>query len=82
MLMPDKHISFSESLLGFGSYLLRTLQDSPQSLDALWSTYRGDLEAGRYSARQSFDTFLLAVVFLYSIGAIEELEEGVLGPCA
>ncbi len=81
MLMPNKHISFSESLLGFGSYVLRELRDSPKSIDAIWSTYRSDLEAGRYSARQSFDSFLLTIVFLYSVGAVEEVEEGVIGLC-
>ena len=81
MLMPDKHISFSESLLGFGSYLLRELQDSPKSVDTLWSVYHSDLESGRYSARQSFDTYLLTIMFLYSVGVIEEVEEGVLGLC-
>ena len=81
MLMPNKHISFSESLLGFGSYLLKELQDSPKSVDALWSRYRSDLESGRYSSRQSFDAYLLTIVFLYSVGAVEEVEEGVLGLC-
>ena len=82
MLMPDKHISFSESLLGFGSYILNELHESPKSVDMLWSIYREDFEAGRYSARISFDGFLLTIVFLYTVGAVEEVEEGVLGQCA
>jgi hypothetical protein len=81
MLMPNKHISFSESLLGFGSYILRELSDSPKSLDSLWSNYRSDVEAGRYSAKISFDGFLLTVVFLYSVGTVEEVREGVIGLC-
>jgi hypothetical protein len=82
MLMPDKHISFSGSLLGLGSYILKGLQDSPKSLDVLWSIYCDDLKAGRYSARISFDGFLLAIIFLYAVGAVEEVDEGVLALCA
>ncbi len=81
MLMPNKHISFSESLLGFGSYLLQELKDSPKSVDALWALYRSDLELERYSVKHSFDTFLLTVVFLYSIGVVKETEEGVIELC-
>ncbi len=81
MLMPNKHISFSESLLGFGSYILNELGDGPRSLDGLWSTYRCALDTGRYSARLSFDAFLLTIVFLYSIGVVEEREEGIIGRC-
>ncbi len=81
MLMPDKHITFSKSILGFGSYLLTNLS-SPKSVDALWRKYQKDFEADLYPARFSFDNFLLTVVFLFSIGAVYESEEGVLSRCA
>jgi hypothetical protein len=80
MLMPNKHISFSESLLGFGSYVIGKLGGSPKSVDFLWSTYQSDVEASRYAAKLSFDALLLTIVFLYSVGVVEE-KEGALGLC-
>ena len=43
MIMPAKHINFSESLLGFGSYILQTLNE-PKSTDELWQKYQKDLQ--------------------------------------
>lgn len=80
MLMPDKHIAFSESLLGVGSYVLKELSLRPKSLDALWAAYRKD-DTGLYSIKISFDSFLLAIGFLYSVGVVSEVQEGFIGLC-
>ena len=39
MLMPDKHVKFSESLIGLGSFVLESL-DEPMSIDALWKSFK------------------------------------------
>ncbi len=71
MIMPTKHINFSESLLGFGSYILNNI-DTPKSIDDLWKKYKLDLENKLYFAKHSFDNFVLTVVFLYAINALTE----------
>lgn len=71
MIMPTKHINFSESLLGFGSYILSNI-DTPKSIDDLWKKYKSDLENKLYFAKHSFDNFVLTVVFLYAINALTE----------
>lgn len=76
MIMPTKHTHFSESLLGFGAYLLNKI-DSIKTIDSLWNEYQNDYSKRQYSAKHSFDNLLLALVFLYSIGVIEEKEGGV-----
>lgn len=76
MIMPTKHTYFSESLLGFGAYLLNKI-DSIKTIDSLWNEYQNDYARRQYSAKHSFDNLLLALVFLYSIGVIEEKEGGV-----
>ena len=68
--MPTKHINFSQSLLGLGSNILQNLA-VPNEIDGLWRMYQEDLETGRYPAKHSFDNFVLTIVFLYGIGAIE-----------
>jgi hypothetical protein len=79
MIIPTKHTNFSESLLGFGSYIL-TLLESPESIDSLWNQYQKDFNKKLYYAKHSFDNLLLTIVFLHSIGAVKE-QEGVVIKC-
>jgi len=76
MIIPTKHTHFSESLLGFGAYLLEKI-DSIKTIDSLWNEYQNDLSKGRFPAKHSFDNLLLTFVFLHSIGAVEEKDGGV-----
>lgn len=77
MIIPTKHTHFSESLLGFGAYLLGKI-DSIKTIDSLWNEYQNDLSKNRFSAKHSFDNLLLTLVFLHSIGVVEEKDGGVL----
>jgi hypothetical protein len=80
MILPTKHTNFSESLLGFGGYILKLLEN-PGSLDDLWKRYQQDFEKEAIFAKHSFDNLILAIVFLFSIGAVEE-RDGLLFKCA
>lgn len=73
MLLPDKHITFAESLLGFGSYLLTKLS-GPMTADQLWRNY--EREAHNYPAYQTFDNMVLALNVLYAINALHINEYG------
>ncbi|MEK6455817.1 ABC-three component system middle component 6 [Caldifermentibacillus hisashii] len=77
MIMPTKHTHFSESLLGFGGYILKKI-DSKKTVDSLWNEYQKDLSKKKYPAKHTFDNFLLTLVFLHSIGVIEEEGGGVI----
>ncbi len=79
MIMPTKHSNFSESLLGFGSYVLTQLE-FPESIDDLWKKYQTDYKNKVYFAKQSFDNLLLTIVFLHSIGAVDE-QDGAIIKC-
>ena len=79
MIIPTKHTNFSESLLGFGSYILTRLE-TPESIDDIWKQYLVDYKNKVYFARHSFDNLLLTIVFLYSIGAVNE-QNGVIIKC-
>ena len=79
MIIPTKHTNFSKSLLGFGSYVLTQLESS-KSIDDLWIQYQSDFKHKIYFAKQSFDNLLLTLVFLFSIGAINE-QNGVIIKC-
>jgi len=80
VILPSKHISFSESLLGYGSYLLSKIGKG-KSVDELYQETLKDHQRGVYPSKQSFDTLILTLVFLYSIGVIEE-RDGMVELCA
>ncbi len=77
--MPSKHINFSQSLLGFGSYLLLKL-DKPMTVDELWNDYQIDFQKEIYIAKHSFDNLVLTSIFLFGINAIK-FDNGLLIKC-
>jgi len=77
--MPSKHINFSQSLLGFGSYLLSKL-GNPKSIDDLWREYQKDIKSELYSSEHSFDNLILSLIFLYGINTIYE-QNGIIYKC-
>lgn len=79
MIMPSKHINFSQSLLGFGSYLLSKL-DKPTSIDDIWKIYQIDLSKDYYEAKHSFDNLIMTFILLYGINAIES-KNGLIYKC-
>jgi hypothetical protein len=79
MIMPSKHINFSQSLLGFGSYLLQKLE-APKTIDDLWNEYLYDYNNEMFTAYQTFDNLILTLIFLYSINTIEE-KNGIIKKC-
>lgn len=79
MISPTKHTNFSESLLGLGSYVIKTIQ-SPKSIDEIWMQYQNDYLKGDYLSNHSFDNLLLTLTFLHSLGVVEE-QEGVIVLC-
>jgi len=79
MILPTKHIHFSQSLLGFGAYILSQL-NSPKSIDDLWDMYLNDYAQQVYLSKQSFDNLVMTLIFLYGIGSITE-KEGVISKC-
>lgn len=80
MVFPHKHVRLSESLLGLGSFVLETL-DAPKTIDTVWKDYSEVNDTARFPAYHTFEHVVLTVVFLYSIGAIEEDELGKLSRC-
>lgn len=76
MILPKKQLSISESLFGFGAFLLNKL-NSPTSIDDLWQYYKDSYVNKKYIVKFSFDQFIATLDYLYMIGAIIENEKGV-----
>ena len=70
MILPSKHVSQDQSLLGIGALLLEEL-DQPQTVTSLWERAREEAAVG------SFERFVLGLDMLYIIGAVG-LENGLI----
>ncbi|MCF8243648.1 MAG: hypothetical protein K9J37_04540 [Saprospiraceae bacterium] len=77
--MPAKHIRYSESLLGLGGFLLSMLKE-PATLDELWMKFE-KINNRKLPAYHSFDNVLLALDFLFLIGALNIADTGELHLC-
>ncbi|NLP13173.1 MAG: hypothetical protein GX383_01525 [Clostridium sp.] len=77
MIIPTKHTNFSQSLIGFGSYILSKLEKN-KSVDELWNEYLDDYENKRYPAKHNFDNLILTLLFLYTLGILEERDGSVI----
>lgn len=77
MILPKKQLSLNESLFGFGAFLLQQL-DTPTTVDDLWEYYKDSYANKKYLIKFTFDQFIMALDYLYIIGAIKQDERGML----
>lgn len=64
MILPTKHITVRDSLIGVGALLLRNLE-KPLTVSTLWERVKEMPEVS------TFERFTLAADLLFMIGAIE-----------
>jgi len=70
MILPTKHVTPAQSLLGVASLVLERL-DRPRTVNQLWEETRTDGAIG------TFDRFVIAMDLLFIMGAVE-LDNGTL----
>ena len=64
MILPTKHISQDEALIGVGATLLESI-DRPVTVSGLWEKVREERNVG------TFERFALAANLLFLMGAID-----------
>ena len=78
-LLPGKHVRTSESLLGLGALALSSLATEPKNLDALWADLKELAPVKRrVHGSITLDGVVLAVDFLFVVGAVRLNHEGLL----
>lgn len=77
MILPRKQLSISESYFGFGGFLLQKLS-TPISIEELWECYKDAYSERKYPIKFSFDQYVMALDYLFIIGAIKKDERGLL----
>jgi hypothetical protein len=73
MILPTKHISTRNSLLGVGATILEHMY-YPRTVTSLWNAVSNVPEVA------TFERFVLTLDLLYMIGAVE-IDEGLLHRC-
>ena len=63
MILPSKHISEDQALIGVGAVVLRHLE-RPQTVTSLWDKVRDDRSVGTY------ERFVLALDLLHITGVV------------
>lgn len=77
--LPEKHVRLSESVIGLGAIVLRILEQEPKSLDSIWSDVQMDSAVKRsIHGAITLDAVVLALDFLFAIGAIHLDKDGAL----
>jgi hypothetical protein len=80
MLLPEKHITLAESILGLGGFVLSVL-DRPKTADQIYQRAKEAREDKSLPAFHDLDSIILAMLFLYLIGAIEATDSGAVRRC-
>ncbi len=70
MILPTKHIPESRCLLGVGGCLL-VLLEREQTVSGLWEAFKRSDTAPGAAPPVPYDWFILALDFLYTVGAVE-----------
>lgn len=81
MILPQKHIKVSESIFGLGSVIIELIQ-KPKTFDDLWNDFQRINNTKNIPSLHSLDNFVMALTFLFIIGAIQEGEKGVIKLCS
>lgn len=68
MILPTKHLELDKSLLAIGGRILNALP-RPRTVTSMWEEVR------KHEETLTFESFSLALTFLYTIGAVEMKDE-------
>lgn len=82
MLLPSKHLKLSGSLIGFGAFILALLKGHSLSVDTLWQKYELERDSKRYPTNHDYETFIITLGYLYSIGVLVLDSKGAVKLCA
>jgi hypothetical protein len=80
VLLPDKHLRLAESIFGLAALVVAALTRR-KSFDELWKQIQRQMDTPAWPAGHGVDNFVLALCFLFLIGAIDVSPSGELFRC-
>ncbi len=76
MIVPKKHISIYESLLGLSNFIHIQLKENKLTVDELWTKYQKINNSKKFPAKHNFDNLILAIDILFSLKKIKLNQDG------
>lgn len=70
MILPTKHVRTDRALIGVGAELLNILRE-PMTVSRLWNELRLCRSVASPNAPISYEWFVLALDFLFIVGAVQ-----------
>ena len=79
MILPNKYISLSDSLIGISSLVLETLSSNRMSIDELWDNFNRSIRQNKKIKNiPTYNKFVLVINFMYMTNMINYTEKGVI----
>ena len=79
MILPNKYLPISDSLIGVSSLILNILGNKQFTLDELWDKLKQQLNSnGKVKCIPSYNKFVLAINFMFMSRMINYNEKGVI----
>ncbi|HBR96857.1 MAG TPA: hypothetical protein DD979_05715 [Gammaproteobacteria bacterium] len=69
MILPSKHLKHDRSLIGIGGEILEVVSEEKCTISELWESVQS--RRSQQATPLSYDWFILALSFLYSIQAVD-----------
>ncbi len=79
MILPNKYIPLSESLIGISSLILDILSSNKMTIDELWNNFNCSLYKNKKVKNvPSYNKFVLTINFMYLTNMINYTDKGVI----
>lgn len=76
MILPNKYITLTESLIGLSALILDVLSDSTMTIDVLWKKFQNKYNESNLNSLPTFQKFIWTVDFMYISNMINYSEQG------
>lgn len=79
MILPNKYISLSDSLIGISSLVLENLSSNKMTIDELWDKFNRNIKQNKKLKNiPTYNKFVLTINFMYMTNMINYTEKGVI----
>ena len=79
MILPNKYITISESLIGLSACILDVISDKRYTVEQVWEKLNKDyIQSKKLKYNPSYSKYIITITYLYMSQMINYNEEGVI----
>ncbi len=79
MILPNKYITISESLIGLSACILDIISDKKYTVEQIWDKLNKDyIQNGKLRNKPSYSKYILTITYMYMSQMINYNEKGVI----